>query len=295
MNRTQFIEELISGEVPIHGSAMRTFLHEYLIYLDKGTNASISQEPEKLKVLSYNSSITPIDNSTLPSAQKQKVVAVIPIRGMITRFGTWTYWGADEYERMIDEAYTDESVAAVILDIHCPGGSTHAMPVMKNVLLRKNKPVIAAVDNMAFSAAYYFALFADKIVAIDDMSEVGSIGVMASLVDDREALSKYGYKILEIYPPESNWKNRDVREALDGKPELLISEGLSPWAQHYQETVKANRKNLKLDVEGLLNGKTFYAKDALNYGLIDQILPLDKIIRDAFQLSTRQQLTNTII
>ena len=35
--------------------------------------------------------------------------------------------------------------------------------------------------------------------------------------------------------------------------------------------MKQRRQNLKTDVEGILSGRMFYAKDALNNGLIDQI------------------------
>jgi protease-4 len=96
-------------------------------------------------------------------------------------------------------------------------------------------------------------------------------------------------KRIEIYPPESDWKNLASRQAEEGKVKLYQDDILSPWAIHFQNLMKSNRKKLDLTVDGILNGRTFYAYDAVTNGLIDGIKPMDEILQYAFDYSTRKK------
>jgi protease-4 len=108
------------------------------------------------------------------------------------------------------------------------------------------------------------------------MCEIGSIGTFAQLIDTREMDKKWGYKIVQVYPPESKYKNLEAREALDGKPERLIREVLTPYAIHFQNIIKENRPKLDTSVEGILEGRVFYAYDAISAGLIDGLMNLEQ-------------------
>lgn len=57
----------------------------------------------------------------------------------------------------------------------------------------------------------------------------------------------------------------------------------------FRSTVQANRKDLKSDTAGILAGKTFYAQDALKYGLID------KIGTQTYAVARVKELTSAII
>ena len=73
---------------------------------------------------------------------------------------------------------------------------------------------------------------------------------------------KEGFKFHKIYAPESTHKNLPVEQALQGKYDLIKEEELSPLAITFQEAVKKARGNkLDLKVEGLLNGRMFYASN----------------------------------
>jgi len=100
---------------------------------------------------------------------------------------------------------------------------------------------------------------------------------------------KEGFKRHDIYAPESDWKNRAFKLALEGKYDEIKQEELSPLAIAFQNAIKATRGNkLKLDVPGLLNGRMFFANNekdnslnAKEVGLIDEVGTLD----DAIDLS----------
>lgn len=245
---------------------------------------------EKLLFSFRTSTSSSCDSDVGYSDAEPGSVAIIDIRSVLTRYDTWCDYGAETYREAILQALNTDNIAAIILALDTPGGATSAMNALEGVIRSATKPIVAYVDDMAFSAGYFIAAIATKIVAAHPMAEVGSIGVMATLYDYREADKKFGVKVLSIYPPESSFKNRSYREAIDEKPEALIKEQLSPYARYFQDAVKAARPALDLSVEGIIEGKEFYAKDAKAYGLIDEIMPLDEVIMYALDLAKMQSI-----
>ena len=79
-------------------------------------------------------------------------------------------------------AREDDSIKAVVMYINSPGGSAaYSEELFLDILnTRKEKPVIATVDLLAASGAYYAAAAADEIYA-KPTSSIGSIGVIAVL------------------------------------------------------------------------------------------------------------------
>ena len=75
----------------------------------------------------------------------------------------------------------DSSVKAIILHINSPGGGAAASQEIYHEVLRvrqeKHKKVVASIESVGASGAYYIASACDKIYA-NDASVVGSIGVI---------------------------------------------------------------------------------------------------------------------
>src|SRR5579885_3500506 len=75
----------------------------------------------------------------------------------------------------------DDSIKAIILHINSPGGGAAASQEIYNEVRHirdeKKKPIIASIESVGASGAYYIASGANKIYA-NDASIVGSIGVI---------------------------------------------------------------------------------------------------------------------
>lgn len=222
--------------------------------------------------------------------------AVIPLKGTMLKYGTLCTYGTEEIAYQMALAGSHRNISSIILDIDSGGGSVDAVaPIVQAINKVKNeynKPVVASVD-LAASAAFWAASACSSIVANNDISaEVGSIGVMMSFMDVAPYYEKEGYKFHTIYAPESSHKNLPFEKALEGKYDLIKSEELSPLAILFQNAVKNNRGGkLKLDVEGLLNGRMFFALNAkdnsLNakeVGLIDEVGNIDTAVMVAKDL-----------
>lgn len=201
-------------------------------------------------------------------------VAIIPIQGTMLKNGTMCSYGTMEIAQMIDEATECKNISGTVLDIDSGGGSVDAIAPLVDSIRRSReagKAVIASCD-LCCSAAYYVASYCNEIVANNNISaEFGSIGVMMSFRDYAEKFQKDGIKEHTIYSSLSEEKNAAFELARQGEYDKIREEELDPLALAFRSTVQANRKDLKSDTAGILAGKTFYAQDALKYGLIDKI------------------------
>ena len=103
-------------------------------------------------------------------------IAVIRIEGDI--WGGYTAY----VRQAMEEAGSDPAVRAVVLEIASPGGEVTASEDMyfEVLRLREQKPVVAAINEIAASGAYYIASAAEQIYAKPG-SAVGNIGVISFL------------------------------------------------------------------------------------------------------------------
>src|SRR5579883_55672 len=102
-----------------------------------------------------------------------KNIGVIDINGIIV--------SADNTVDQLRKFDEDDSIKAIILHINSPGGGAAASQEIYNEVLHirneKKKPIVASIESMGASGAYYIASGCDKIYA-NDASVVGSIGVI---------------------------------------------------------------------------------------------------------------------
>lgn len=222
---------------------------------------------------------TDICNVFNNSGYSAERIAIFSITGMMLKYAhfnfitedlEWIVPGIDDIASLLEYVMQSEDIDGAILVFNTPGGTTQSLIRLEEVLKNRTKPVVAVVDGMCASAGMYAASLCDRIIALNKMCNVGSIGVMVQLVDYGPYYKKQGIKIIEIYPPESADKNKSYRDAIDGKTQTMIDEVLTPLAVNFQDIVKTHRP-VDESIEGVLSGKMFYAEDAIKAGLIDEI------------------------
>jgi protease-4 len=100
-------------------------------------------------------------------------IGVIDVDGVIL--------AADKTVDQLRKFDQDDSIKAIILHIDSPGGGAAASQEIYEQVRRirdeKKKPIIASIESVGASGAYYIASGANKIYA-NDASIVGSIGVI---------------------------------------------------------------------------------------------------------------------
>ncbi|WP_422105570.1 S49 family peptidase [Winogradskyella sp.] len=219
-------------------------------------------------------------------------IGVVAIHGPMIKYGDWCSYGADELVGFANEFESNENIIGQIWLMDSGGGSVAAVAPYLDFLAKSKKPVVALCDLCA-SANYYVASSTDYIMAENDISAMfGSIGVMIQFADYKKFYEEMGITLHEIYADQSTNKNKDFRAALENDYEPMKQEMLNPLAIQFQNHVKAKRPNLKKQNE-VLSGKMYYAKEALDLGLIDQIGNMDRAIEKVkFLASARSLISN---
>jgi protease-4 len=216
--------------------------------------------------------------------------AMINMMGPVIKYGDMCTYGADEITDALNKVNSMANIKGIIMNIDGPGGAVSAIGPFLQFAKNKRKPVVGLVD-MAASLHYWTAVaLCDHIMVDNNVSSmVGSVGVVVSFADTKPYYEEKGIKFHEIYPPESKDKNLSFRLALEGKYDKLIDEHLSPIAQKFQAAVRAGRPNLK-ERDGVLSGRTFFADEALDNGMIDSIGDLRAAMKEVDRLAFKQAI-----
>lgn len=210
-----------------------------------------------------------------PGAPKQqKRVIKVPMRGFLPAYGNWMP-GADDYLEFFRMINDNDAIASVVLDIHGPGSSVDAINMMKEFADEKKKPFVGLVNKCCSGHLWSAAMLCDHLMAYGNVSpDIGSIGVMTMVTDDRKAMEAAGYKVHIIRAPQSTTKGQNMVDYYAGKDEEFIKameNEMEPMAAAFISDMKKYRPTIDASAEGIFTGSCFNAKDALKYGLIDSI------------------------
>ena len=176
---------------------------------------------------------------------------------------------ADEVTWFIKKAEDNEDIKAIAIEIDSSGGSGEAGEEIMLALKRSEKPTVAFIRNRALSAGYLLATGAQTIFA-SKFSDVGSIGVTQSYLQNTDKNKKDGYTYIDL----SSGKYKDT-----GSPDRPITEDerqmimrdIKIGLDYFIQIVATNR-NLDIEkVRKLADGSIVMGETALKDGLIDKI------------------------
>lgn len=200
-------------------------------------------------------------------------VAVIEITGelvtTLTPSETIPQTASTDVVAAIQEAAEDPSVAAIVLSIDSPGGSPVAAEEIEKALQATDKPTAALIRGQGLSAAYWAATGA-KIIFASALSDVGSIGVTASYIDNAEQNKKEGL----TYNSISSGKYKDAGDPnrpLSKEEREIILRDVNRIHEVFVKKVAENRKQDISAVEALADGSSLLGEEARSAGLIDEI------------------------
>jgi ClpP class serine protease len=202
--------------------------------------------------------------------------------------------GTASLGRALQAADAHENVVAHVLLIDSGGGSVDGTAEFGAVLKGLTKPVVAYSDGMIASAAYWAASACSRIVLNNETCAVGSIGVMCSVADYKPMLEALGVKFHDLRADDSDEKNEDFRQLLEGNYKPYTANVLNPLRDMFAATVKANRPQLATkEGEKKLHGGMYFADVAVAEGLADEIGSFSRAVELALELAEAAGDTST--
>jgi protease IV len=192
-------------------------------------------------------------------------IAVIDLSGVIL--------SPETIDSQLRKFGDDSSVKAIILHINSPGGGAAASQEIYHEVLRvrqeKHKKIIASIESVGASGAYYIASGCDKIYA-NDASVVGSIGVIMEWTNYGDLLRWAKLKNVVIHAGELKDAGDPSRD-LTPKEEAYFQSLVDNMYTQFVHDVATGRHTSDEKITTLATGQVWTGQQSLPLGLIDKV------------------------
>jgi protease-4 len=192
-------------------------------------------------------------------------IAVIDINGVIL--------SPDDIDTQLRKFGEDSSVKAIILHINSPGGGAAASQEIYHEVLRvrhdNHKKIIASVESVGASGAYYIASGCDKIYA-NDASVVGSVGVIMEWTNYGDLMHWAKLKSVVIHAGELKDAGDPSRD-MTPKEQAYFQSLVDNMYGQFVHDVATGRHTTDDKIKPLATGQVWTGEQALPLGLIDKV------------------------
>ncbi|WP_419247472.1 S49 family peptidase [Wolbachia endosymbiont of Rhagoletis indifferens] len=209
-------------------------------------------------------------------------IAVIPINGILTKKSEVfdDILGMTSYEKIreeIEKALIDEEVETIILDIDSPGGEVNGLFDLADFIYsaRGKKRIIAIANDDAYSAAYAIASSAEEVL-VTRTSGVGSIGVIASHIDQSGFDEKQGIKYTTVFAG-SRKNDLNPHEPITSESLESLQEEVDRLYEMFVQLIARNR-NLSTEKIKSTEAGLYFGEKAIEIGLADGITTFSEFI-----------------
>ncbi len=176
----------------------------------------------------------------------------------------------------------DDSIKAIVLHVNSPGGGVAASEEIyrevKRIRDEKKKRIVASIESVGASGAYYISSATNKIYA-DKGSVVGSIGVIAEWVNYGDLLHWAKLKDVTLKAGEFKDTGSPTRDLTPAEKEYLQSL-IDDMHTQFIQAVADGRKVKAEDIRAIANGKVWTGGQALGLKLIDQEGDFEAAVKD---------------
>lgn len=222
----------------------------------------------------------------LAKATKPRVAVIVASGVIMPGHSGPNRIGADDLAARINDAATDDSVKAIVLRVHSPGGSAFASEIIHDAVMAAKadgKPVVVSMSGLAASGGYWISLGADRIFAYPG-TITGSIGVFGRFPTLEQSLEKIGIHTDSV---ATNWLANEfsVVKNLSPKAQQLSEISVQHIYRKFVGRVMEFRELAVDNVETIAGGRVWSGMDALEIGLVDKLGNLNNAVDAAAEMA----------
>jgi protease-4 len=200
-------------------------------------------------------------------------IAVLPIEGTILPFlgiGDFDLITTPDFvSQFMDTAESDNRIKGVLLEINSPGGTPVASERIAQRIADSSLPVVGLIGDVGASGGYMVAAASDFLIA-SAMSDVGSIGVNMSYVEESKKNEEEGLTYVQLMTGKFKDIGSPNRPITDQERELLQAD-LDIIHNEFIDIVTEYRELPRGEVVTLATGASMPGRRALEADLIDAI------------------------
>ena len=185
----------------------------------------------------------------------------------------------------IEKLRKDDDIKAVVFRINSGGGSAYASEQIWKAIneLKKEKPVVASMGDVAASGGYYIAVNADKIVA-QPTTLTGSIGIFGAFPNFEGTTRKIGVYTDAVKTNEfSDFGNltRPFNDRESAMLQSMVERGYDLFLTRCADGRGMPKDSLALYAEG----RVWTGNQAKEIGLVDELGGIERAIEIAAEMA----------
>lgn len=258
--------------------AFNSGLIDKIAYLDEAENElriliKLGEKAE-IKKISMSSYL----DEKLPSFKNEGIAVYVAEGDIVDGKAEEGSIGSENMVKDIRAMAEDEDIKAVVLRVNSPGGSALASDVILRELeiLKKKKPLVVSMGNVAASGGYYIASGAEKIFA-EKNTITGSIGVFGIIPNIGQMMeNKLGVTFDEVELHEH--AAMGINKNFDALEATKIQQAIDKIYVSFKSVVAKGRKMNIDSVESIAQGRVWSGTRAKELKLVDEIGGLNEAI-----------------
>ncbi len=187
------------------------------------------------------------------------------------------------FARDLRAAYEDPAVHALVIMIDSPGGSVDGTQELARLIADargQDKPIVAWVDGLMASAAYWTGSAADAIYIGAMTDAVGSIGVAMEHINYAGADAKAGIERTEIYAGKYKRIASDTGPLTDEGRDYLQAQVDAIYTVFVDAVAQQRGVAAEQVLTSMADGRVFIGQQAIDNGLVDGAATLEGLIAD---------------
>lgn len=215
---------------------------------------------------------------TLPSngTAKDKIAVIYAEGQIIDGHADDLQVDSDRFVKAIRKARTNDKIKAVVLRVNSPGGSALASDIIwrELTLLKKEKPLIVSMGDLAASGGYYISAPGDTVLA-EPTTITGSIGVFGMFFTAGELLEN---KLGLVFEDVKTSKFADMpamNRPLNEDEKNFYQKNVDRTYGKFLSRVVNGRGLDSLYVDSIGQGRVWTGSRAVELGLVDALGNLD--------------------
>ena len=230
-----------------------------------------------------------VKNIKSSESKSKNKIAVLYAEGEITETESNTYdMDKTITEKVAEELIKlkdDESVKAVVLRVNSRGGSAFTSEqIWKQVLeLKKVKPIVVSMGDVAASGGYYISCAASKIVA-ERNTLTGSIGIFGMFPNLTGLFNKLALTT-DVVKTNTYADLGDASRPMREDEKALIQARINAGYDTFITRCADGRGVSKAAIDSIGQGRVWTGEQALDRGLVDELGGIEKAITVAAKLA----------
>lgn len=244
---------------------------------------------ENLRTINHEAAVPKPDKENPDRPVYEGELAHIYLNGPVIYKATrWErYFGAVDpihITKAIWEAANNPVTKAIILHIDSPGGTVSGTPELAMAIDRVDrqiKPIVAHVDSLCASAAFWVASQCREIHA-NPSADVGSIGVYMAFLDFSQWINQDGIFVDVIKNSEGIHKAAGYPgTSLTDEQRAAFVEDVDEIFEQFTGAIQDSRGAIPAEA---MTGRCYSVAKAIQHNLLDRVSTVEEAIESALQL-----------